>query len=267
MDEHEQTISKLSQIDPECIDFLSLLTPGNGQREHMDVDVFAVLRAGEQVGLSNYNRLAQLISEFKRVFGPQIHAFSTFRHEMYFIAEMERSGIRGRPFHLLIYPHVFYLCYWEIPSRIRSMLAASSIVYQRQGFEVVDEVIPREKYAPYPFLQILYDSFILHELSNLESPAVLRDVKKSLEFAVKNLTLEAVLSLGSNDRPLNGSWRCVTDSAKILDTNNVDTTILRAMLELRMRRFAADRDVDITGLFMQAFSYYDEIVKCIFRQP
>ncbi len=266
MMQYDIIIEKLKNIDIKYLDYMSILSYSECEEiDHMDIDIFAILREQKNVKLSNYDYLRKIIDEISIIYGNEIHAFSTFKHQIYFINELKKNKIFSKPFHLLIYPNLFYLFQWEIPSRINSMFLNSKDIFINGKFTFSKYKNINAKYNPYCFLQILYEAFISYKLSNINSDVIFYDIMKRIEYSVKNLVRETFYKLDIyNKDKFKSGWDYLFNKLYHIKDKNIDTDIVYECFEIRKDGYDKHFDYNIESHFLKSFKFYDELIKKVF---
>lgn len=259
----ERILDKFMDIEFEGAAMAGVLNPEK-VREGLASDIDVLLILDDEIGgLSSRGALlTRTLDRIRESLEAELYAFSTFKHQMFYVDEMRRLGVEKKPIHLLPYPNPLYMSIWEPRSRVESMLYAADFWTRTGGIGGFEWGFETADYHPAPFLQLLYEAQVLDDLSDLESRAVRWDVSKKVEFALKNLLLESGYASGLADPGLKGGWDDVIDLVSLYERRGLDMGLLREVRTLR--REGSCLVGGVSSLFQRSHSLYDTMVEEVF---
>lgn len=256
---HSAVFKKLKRINKSLVDYMALLNAiGTDSFTHMDIDILAVLTSPEDPCGSNFVGLRKLLVELNRLLSPGFYAFASFRQQMFFASELAAAAVKTIPYHLLIYPSGRMLVEWEIPSRIRSMLRTSLLIRKRGTWCIPRVRTHTGQYSPFPFLQMLYEAYVLHKCSGVSTRGIRWTVLKQAEFATKNLALEVLLEIKGFHRSFNTSWDYLLEHLSVLDDYGISPRVVEQALKIRMEGYDSVTLDTLEPYFEACFSFYDD---------
>lgn len=260
------TLSRLRTIPTTIFDCLAILNATQDDSfHHLDIDLLAVLRRSPTSSPSNFQSLRTFVIHLKKALGPAAYGFSSFRHQMFYMADLKRRRISSTPYHFIVYPDTRHFFEWEIHSRVRSMLRTACYAYRRPGWSPRPTHFSRSAYSPSPFLKLLYEAYLLYSFSGITSRGIHWDILKTVEFSVKNLAIEALLATNGLPRSFSTSWPYLIEHLRFLDDRNIPTDVVKEALAIRKRSYSNLNKATLVSHFERAFAFYDDLSLLIFR--